>query len=460
MYKLSYLLIFLVFLGCKKKDVELPPPAPPVYTPIKLNSSSFVLGNLEKGAHDTFSLQFNKPVTVNYIIMLGGFCLPDITRQVSGDGSLVQFSNVLCANLGHDYKFEYSVRDAEGKTLVDSVSFSYYNRKMPVEGTIVQYLITEDNNYCWVSTKSPNRIYCFGIEDTTYKKVYDIGFIPGRMTINPYDHKLYILNFFANYDDMANLDKIYVMNMEDGMIGKAITIQKDQYDDPGNHIVVYDLAFGYNGYGVILTGTIEYGKERWRIIDSRYNDTTYAHPEWIASTNGGNSNFDELVSCQANNDKTKIYLQTHYSSPIAAVLDCNTGAMAQLNYPDNDPNHYIVPSKTEDKLFIASFSYQGIIGVDPPIYHSQFDDRYSATADFSYRNNEKNIIYYRNGYSDGYWVYYDLMILNYNSGGTIMRTNVGSDFEQINATTNGKYVLTHSANSIFVYRTDWLYKYP
>ncbi len=450
-------MIPLFFLSCKKNGADIIPPPPPVYTPIKLNSSSFTIGNLAKGILDTFQLNFNKRVDVNHIILISNYCLPDLRYSLSNNGTTIKFYNLLCARLGNDYQFEFLVHDQDGKTFKDTVAFSYYSRKLPIEGVIMNYVVTNDNNYCWVVTSAPNQIYCIGLEDTNYIRKYSLNFKPAKIVINPYNQKFYILNYPFYTTD---IDKVYIMNPANGIIEKTIAIPHDQYDNPLHHLAVYDLDFGYNGYGVVVTGKVEYGNTRWRILDSRFNDTIYAHPDWISSINGGGLPFSLVYGPKANYNKTKIYMNREYSLGRGAVLDCDNQRMTELNYPSSNPNHYTVPSKKEDKLFVASYLYQGIIGTNSPSYNSQFDNRYSNTADFSYRPNDQNIIYYR---GREFSTDYEFMVLDYNNGNVLMRTNVSSEFEKINATTNGRYVLAlvgnPGNNNLFVFNTDIFYRY-
>jgi len=64
------LLFFTSIVGCKKNDDLNNQQQSPEYSPIKLESSSFRLGNLEKQVLDTFVLQFNKSITVDHIMFV------------------------------------------------------------------------------------------------------------------------------------------------------------------------------------------------------------------------------------------------------------------------------------------------------------------------------------------------------------------------------------------------------
>ncbi|HWI93650.1 MAG TPA: hypothetical protein VNT20_20355 [Flavisolibacter sp.] len=446
--------LVVFFASCKKKDpvpdIPTPPPLPP-YNSIQLEASSFTLGNLEKNILDSFVLHYNKPVSVSHIMLLG-LCLPDLKWTSVDSGKIIKFYGLLCGRLGEDYSFEVKVHDIEGKTSMDTVNFSYYYRKFATQGEIMNYMISDDNNYVWVCTNSPDRIYRFGIADSNDKKVFDLNFKPFKIVLNPYNQKFYVLNY-PHYN--TNVDKVFVMDPVSGQIERSITVNKDRYDDPQKQIKVYDLAFGANGYGVINTGTVEYSSSgRWRIIDSRYNDTIYAHPEWVNSIGGGPGPYYEVVSLQPNYNKSKIYMRFPYAMPRAAVMDVTNGTLSLLVYPDTNPNHYLVPSKTTDQLFIASYAYQAIVGPRSSQNYSQFDDRYSETADFSYRTGESNIMYYRSRDYE-----YNFNILDYKEARIRMTTNVGPNFNKISATTDGKYILAVNNNGLTLFQTKWFYTY-
>jgi hypothetical protein len=325
---------------------------------------------------------------------------------------------------------------------------------MPIDGQLIHYFITSDNKFCWISTQAPDRLYCYGIDDSTYKRVYDLPFKPGKILINPYNQKLYVLNYFAF---ITNTDKIYVMEPATGKIEKTITIAKDIYDNPQKRITVSDIAFGFNGYGIINTSTIETGPARWRIIDSRFNDTIYAHPEWIATFTGtSNRALKELFNFNENYNRTRIYMKQPYSQPRGAYIDCNSGLVSEITYSyllSNPPNHYIISSKNQEKLFVASYGFQGILSNGNWSNYSQFDNRYSETADFSYRPGEDDIVYYRSrDYS------YEFIILDYRNSKVLMKTNVPPAFNKINATSDGKYIIAIGEGGIFIYDTSLLYR--
>ncbi|MBE2230407.1 MAG: hypothetical protein IAE96_07190 [Chitinophagaceae bacterium] len=435
---------------CSKKAID-PVTIPPPPTPIVLQNSSFFIGNKAKNVLDTFILNYNKAVTVNYILLISNTCLPDINRTVSSDGKTVKFYNLLCASLGRDYQFQVSVKDNDGLTKIDTVKFSYYTRKFSLEGDIMYYDISNDNKYVWVTTTNPNRIVCLGIDDPAYSRSYDLAFKPRKFVINAQNQRFYILPY-PFYE--PNPDKIYVMNPVNGTTERVITLQPDIYDNPSWHRMIYDIEFGNNGYGVINTGALESSYPRWRVIDSRYNDTIYAHSAWINST--GSPDFKDLYNAQANYNGSKIYMQRGNAYPRGAILDCISGNITELIYANSNPTHYIITSKTQDKLFVASYAYQSIYNNSNGTWMnpSNFDNRNSLTASFSYKLTDQDVMYYRISSSP-----YEFALLDFTNQRVMTRTNVAPDFENIKTTTDGKYMLAMTGGGLFLWNTDIFYRY-
>lgn len=455
---ITYLLLLaLCFTACKKKDVEAPSaPVQPVHIPTLMTGSSYTLGNLQRGIQDTFVLKFNKPVKVNYIMLLSNVCSPNLKWHTADSGTTVMFYDLRCGWLGKDFRFECSVRDSDGKTKKDTVSFSYYKRKFPTTGSFVNLMVTTDNKYCWVTTKLPNQLYCFGIEDTSYKRVYPLTFEPAKIVFNPFNQRLYLP--VSRSGNAAN-NKVFVLNPNSGDIEKVITLRADQYDDPSLHLEIVDLDFGDNGYGVIITQSNEYWIDyRWRIIDSRLHDSIYAHPQWVASLNTGRR-LDGFYFCSAGDNKTKIYLNMGQSEVEYGVLDCNTERIATFRNCLSRSNHYIVPNKIKDQVFIASTGYQGVQTEGNCGNYSEFSNNFSYTADFSYRKKDDRVVYYRGLTTDGYYNYYEFAVIDYSKAKILMRTNIPGDFLHITSTTDGKYMLATVGNEVFLFDTDMFYQY-
>jgi len=120
-------------------------------------------------------------------------------------------------------------------------------------------------------------------------------------------------------------------------------------------------------------------------------------------------------------------------------------------YASTNPSHFIVPNKAADQLFIGSFAYQTIIGKGSTGAYSQFGNYNSATADFSYRLNELNIVYYN--FDQQYF-----LILDYTNAKVLFGARI-FDMNKMKCTTDGKYMLALTSNVMVIYNTEMFYKY-
>jgi hypothetical protein len=455
MTKYYFIVFFFIVLGCKKSEPPIPasPVTPPVNEQLKLTSSSYILGNREKNIPDSFLLQFNKKVSFNYIRLKSNLCLPDFKHEIVNSGTLVRVYNVLCWGLGAEYTFEYSVSDNSGKTLVDSIQYNCYTKKVNFTGYVQDYFVTDDNKYCWVITSQPNQLICIDIDNGTVAKKFDLNFTPVAAVYNYYNNKIYLTR--ASWDNVYP-NSIFVLNPSSGVIEKTIPILPDQYDLPqAQNVSAYTVNFGLNGYGVVLMGaSVGYG--RWKIIDSRLNDSIYIHPGWLAATGGyGNSRLSSFKSAQLSHDKTRIYMLEMFGSARLGVLDCVNQDISEYEPPNASLNYnnFIIPNKLRNSIYFGNIQYQYIVSGNSILgYTSSLDNRFTPSADFSYRANEQNMIYYlndNNGFS----------LMSHNTGTTLMRCKMKYGLKDITATTDGKYIVTSGESSIYIFDTNMFYRH-
>ena len=448
---LFFFLLILLFCTCKKNEVNPPGPAnPPVPVRLALIGSTYIPGNFEKSIKDSFLLQFNKSVQVRHIKFKKDYCLPDIRYDVVNNGTAVKFSNFLCGRLGGEYPFEFSVSDSAGAVLTDSIMFNCYTRKIIMTGNPVNYFITSDNNFCWVTTTSPNQVLSFSLTDTLYKKAYDLNFVPRKAVYNSYNNKIYI---FPVLDDYTHRGNIYVMNPATGIIEKTIHLFPDQLNHPQHlDLFAFDIAFGANGYGIILVYDDVFSS-RWKIIDSQQNDTIYIHPSFPANGNG-NVRLSSFKTSQPNFDKTKIFSLESYGNCRLGVLDCISHTMTEMEHSLSSLfySNFITTHKLKNDIFFGNVPEgQFIISNGNPVGAvTYFDGRGDAEADFSYRANESNYIYYLDDHLIG--------IVNYNNGDILMSINFSYDLHQISSTTNGKYIVSIGNNCMEIFDTQLFYQ--
>lgn len=391
---------------------------------------------------DTFTLQFNRPIKVDNIFFAENGCLPDLKHIVTDSGTVVKFYNFLCGGLGEAYTFGFSVTDTLGNQLNDSVTFKCYARKIEFEGTPINYFVTRDNQYCWVLTRSPNKMICIGLKDTTIKKSYDLDFIPWKAAYNYYNDEIYILTSSGDYTRRKN---VYVMNPENGKILKTLVLPLDH---SGNELHGEDIAFGFNGFGLIIASNDD-SNESELDIESQHNDTIYAD-----TLNYGAFGFDKVYT---NFDGTKLIGHLPGGTCRFGIEDCYTHKISLLETPVSRVcyNEYIAVNRKKDQIFVVNLQTTGygqfIITNNNIMSASTNFDAYSdSEADFSYRSNENNYIYYLDNHVFG--------VVNYNTGDILMNTDFGYNLKQITATTDGKYLVCTDRNAMVVFDTNIFYQ--
>jgi hypothetical protein len=442
-------MVVSLIIGCKKDNPTAGVPNTPADTPhvrhpdttkLALTNHYYTPGNLYVGGMDTFTLEFNQPVKINYVSYLNSGCLPDFKYDSSNSKNVIKFYNFLCGGLGKEYSFKYSITDTLGNQLIDSTTFFCYTRKIPLEGSLRDYFITDDNKFCWVVTNSPNQIVCLGIEDTTFKKSYNLDFTPWKAFYNYFNNRIYILAA-----DLTTRKYIYVMNPGNGQIEKTIQMPSD---NTNKQLFATDVAFGINGFGVI-TASNEYSDGAWVVIDSKQNDSIY-----MDSLDYGLYGF---LSATTNYDKTKIIARQMGGNCRFGIIDCFTHSISILSTPASPVcyNSYITVNKLKDQIFVVNLQTTGygqfmisndiIVGSD-----TNFDAYNGSEADFSYRPGENNYIYYFDNHVFG--------IVNYNSGNVLMNTDFAYNLSNIASTTDGKYILCTDTNSIILFDTNIFYQ--
>ncbi|MDP4218435.1 MAG: hypothetical protein Q8927_19730 [Bacteroidota bacterium] len=438
--KMAFALLALILLmaACKKNDIS---PPPPVKTDtLKLISTTYIPGNQVKNAQDTFDLLFNHPVTINSIQLQSNGCLPDFKFNTTNKGRTVQFYNFLCGGLGGDYTFLYTVTDSVNVRHSGSVSFHCYTRRINFSGSVISYFLSKDNNYCWVLTGSPAQLLCVGITDTGYRKSWPLAFTPFKAVLNGDNNKLYILS-----GDYGLRDTIFVMDPGSGAIVKKIAVPRSS---DGMEEFPVGLAFGANGYGMLNIEDENFNPS-WLVIDSRKNDTLYRHPSLVVgSVPYGLFSFK---MCYPNFDGSKVMGLELYGSCRLVVLDCNTHALSELAFPPSPQcnSNYFVLNKLIDQIFMGNIQPDGdvqfLVSNGSIVGSSDFDGYGGSEADFDYRSNGNDYVWYYDNQVFG--------LVNYAGGAVLSMYGFAPSIDDIAATTDGKYIVTRGNSSLVLFDT-------
>ena len=438
-----YVLILLVVGSCTKTDVTPKNVivVPPVIK-IALISKVQILGDVDKSINDTFKLHFNKPIKTYNIKFIPFYCSPDLVFSLSDSNTTINIYNFLCGRMGADLPFSYSVTDSLDNVLSDTVIFRTYFKKHILNGKVEDYFVTDDNKYCWVATSNPNKIICVGIEDTSYRKEFNIGLLPFRLNYNAYNQKIYIL-----CSDYISSDKFVVFNPVNGNIEKTVQVLPLPTQ---NTVYLSSICFSKNGIGIIISSG-EYSAGFWSIIDSRNNDSVYMFTVTNQNSNIGQyMGFNQVV---LNFDKTKLLLSNENLFATVCTFDCNTQYLNKTQYLNStNPTNcrYIVANKIKDEIYSFNTYSQFIITNNSTISTvSGFQNYYNLSTDFSYRNNEDKIMYYLADY--------EFRILNYNNRTTLKSSNFSYEFNNLKSTTDGKYIIVKGDSSLVYFKTSMFY---
>lgn len=385
---------------------------------------------------DSIYLLFNHPVTVVSIEPLWEFCLPDnLGYRMFDDGKGFKF-RYQCGRLGLSFNFVIRVKEnSSGYQYTYNLAVNFYTNQRTFEGDITEYFLSDDNQYCWVGTSNPNRIYKVSTADMSILKEFPSDETPIKIRTNPYDGYLYVAGGEKN--------KIDVLNPDNGVVVKTITFHPDQYDHPqAPAIYPADVMFGANGYGIVLLFAHGSSAQRWKVIESTKNDSVYIHPQsefpfsnWI---------FDEVY---INYDHSKILLIYPAGSTLVGILDTKTKEITEFVSASTTRYVFLQPNKLDETMYFGYLYDQFIQGLNSgPSQFSYIDNRNYGSADFSYNPAEKGYVYFCDSYN--------FQLLDYNTAQTKFYTAPLGGLLNLQAATNGKFILLRREKQLFRFDTS------
>lgn len=341
-------------------------------------------GNGKKGIVDSVLVKFNKEIKVKRIIPKWEICQSNLAFTYTNDKHGFKFSYA-CAALGGVYPFEIEVEDMEGAVSYETINVGFYLKKIEIQGSIVNYFVNEDDNSYWLITATPHRIYKIAMKDLTILKSFDLSFRPKHAALNYLTNELYVM------DDSPD---ITVLSSEYGAVKRVVTVLPETDDHPDYpSIYPYDIKFTKNGLGIILLGSPESSGIRWRVVDSRKNDFMYRHKQFGYVEKNKYAYFADI---HFNYDKSKLLLMDPYGSAVIVIFDQYTETLTEYMPPSFTRGAFIKPNRKNSKIYSGQLYNQLI--VDPiNSYHSLetvLDNRNDGTADFSYKENEPEVIYF------------------------------------------------------------------
>lgn len=386
------------------------------------------IGNKESNVADSVVVEFNLPISIKSIQAKTNLCLSDIRSKVSG--SRLSFSYE-CASLGGNYDFTITLRDAANNTCSLDMSVPFFKIKKDFDGWIQDYVLSSDNQWIWAVTQFPNQFLQIAVSDLSISKSFPLPVKPNSLTFNNYSNKFNIFSMDKNcYGCGGNV--LYALDPENGDMTEVTIVPIPGYDHPiYPAIFPWSMSMFQNGLGVLITAD-ESGNSKSRYIDASRRDTTYVKDDAV-----GHNEYN--VSCM-NFDKSLIYLRGP-SRPSDIDIMSESGDIQVFKSPFTQPPyfglpHFIVPNKLDNRVYVVQLYEQFISDMKNSSTKTSFIDtraEYSASADFSYRPGDEQIVYYS---MDG-----SFQVLDYANTFTRLSADVDVRLSQLNATTDGKLLI-------------------
>lgn len=405
--------------------------------PIRIKEVKGIIGNKVTGISDSVLVIFNKPVIVSSITSNYNLCVSEIkySKQI---GNSVRFT-YNCAELGGEYPFTIRIQD----DFTEEIVAPFYDSYVELEGLLKDFKLSEDEQYCWVTTYHPNKLYCIDIKGNSVKSAFDLDFEPGKLTYNRYNGYWYVLPSFEKYIDIFS-SCFYVIDPVNGKTVKTVIIEPDEYDHPQHpNVHPYDLVFSPNGLGVIVLKNPGSSGGKWRMIESYNDDKMFYHPSFIDERDKGIVHkFDNVYL----NYKNEIIAAGDRESSLSFITKDKMEDF--IVHPKFRSDEYYAGGvntikrlhKLENKYYVAAApGSQCIINLDNDLYSNVlFVESRGATADFSYRPGDHEIIFQEADLGFGQYLFH---VLDFNQNKVVMMTDIVYDFKNITSLTDGNTLI-------------------
>lgn len=436
--------------------------------PLRIMKIEGILGNQELDIKDSVFILFNKPVDVESIQSNWEYCHSAINYSQENDQKGIKFTYA-CAELGGEYPFSIRIKQDGGVPIVENIEVPFYESKLDIEGFISDIILIEEDKEVLIATLTPSRIIRYSIERDTIIQTYDFSttLAPLKIVYNAYSDLVYVMGdsdpyAFSPTVSPCTSPKVYSLNYKTGNINLAFQAYGDEFDHPSHPVnVPYDIGFTHTGLGVVLLRSNGTSAIRWKIIDSSNNDSIYNYPDY------NETNITRLTyfnSVHTNFDASKLYITQAYGGVDYGIYDGQDGSMSIIQPSSTTRGDQITAHKKEEKLYVRQLYDQFVMDLEGNLSGiSYLDSRHDGKADFSYRQNEDNIIYICEAQSfTGYPNRF--LMLDYNATSTLMSSSVIEGLQEFSSTIDGKYGVAYKLNSdvsssFYKFKTDMFYSH-
>lgn len=385
---------------------------------------------------DSIFLIFNKPVTVNNISSIEpNYLLDNVFSYMPGNTGFKFYCPY--AALCNEYGFKFSVTGPDNKEMNGIIYVTYYDRRIALPGTISPFILTPDNKTVWACTYDPSRLVKVDVETAEVKQVYNLPDNIFQIFLNEYNNLLYLVPPSKNY--------ISVYNPENGLHIKNIQFSPDSIDNQ-TYPSIYPLsvAFGKNGYGIVVLREVSGGLSRFKVIDSANDDALsiyYPIP--------GTESRPGLTSVSY--DGKKILMRDAYDAPRIQILDTETHELSDQELLLAGLMSSIRPSRINNKLFVGGLYTQFLFDLETKnqvgatSYLSLLDQE---SADFTYNPSNDTEVYCMIPFKKQFEV------LDYSQGMTLYSCATPQNLRNLTATTDRKRIIVARENELFFINSD------
>lgn len=389
--------------------------------PIMMVSFEGIIGNHVNKITDSVYIRFNKPIKVSNIQSHDYFCSnsSDLNYKLVDGNCGIKFTYG-CAVLGGNYSFTISVFDELGNTLTQKVNIPFYKSIFSFQAIITDYQFLNNDAEILIAATSPNRIIRYSIEHDSIIQLYDLSIAPKKISLNPYDSKIYIVD--------SKQPDIYTLNLQTGQLIKAITLSPLPEDHPEYPAIIpYDIEFTKSGLGIILVRSQISNIFSWKIIDCGKNYLIYKYPTSVI-----NHNYFEEIKVNFNQSKLILTGNYLYGNDNYWIFDENTKDISILSPNHLTEKYSATPSRKSEKIYFG-LPY--------------------GIADFIYWENEDEFVCFN---------WHNFSMIDYSDSQIVMTCDAYM-FTKLRSTLDGKYLIgyinTDTSSKMYVFETKYLFRH-
>lgn len=363
-----------------------------------LVSNRLILGNPITEEKNYYELTFDMPVTVKSISSPNYYI--GETPDYSEDRCTVRYE-LPVVTFGMESDGSVTFASDEGVQTTAPLKFEFFDKHYKVEGQVRGAIVSTDEQSVWLSMSFPSKLTEMSLVDGSILHEIDMPFVPGKISINPYNGLLYVMPYNKR-EDYGFANSFCTVDPKKGTITATYTIEPSAKTHPQYPAIYpYEVEFTSDGFGILMLCSCGSTGLEWRYIDSAngnkitvtdYDWTTY----WIEHVYQG-CNQKSLYAnryCQIFSEMYQITRQ----QPVPQLHALDTGFKSS-NYWAGGNMMNMVFHRSRNRLFVSTAPYcQCVVDLDNDSYSEVLNaESRGAMAAWDYTDPSRNLIYFAGG---------------------------------------------------------------